>query len=71
MVDVIADDWQQVPERMLNPLNPSRELGQPRGKLPEPLKFELRVIHNDAASIAERIAQRRCEGRPRIARVVG
>jgi len=69
MVDVIADDWQQVPESALNVLDPSREPRQPRGKLGKPMEFKLLVVHDDAAAIIEGITQRRDERRTRIARV--
>src|SRR5580700_4612650 len=69
MVDVIADDRKQVPESPLNLLDSFRELRQPRGKVGEPLRFELLVVHDDATAITERIAQRRDERPPRVASV--
>ncbi len=56
MVDVIADNWQQIPEPPLNLVNAPRELRQPLGKVGEPLGFELLVVHHDAATITNGIA---------------
>ena len=43
--------------------------GSHEARSDEPLRFELLVVHDDAAAITERIAQRRDERRARIARV--
>src|SRR5215472_3310197 len=61
MVNVVTDDWQQVPEPPLDFLDPAGELRQPRGKIGEALGFELLVVHDDVAAVAEGIAQRRDE----------
>ena len=69
MVHVIANEWQQVPKSALNLVDPPGDLRQPRGKVGEPLRFKLLVVHDNAAMITERIAQRQDERRAGIARV--
>ena len=68
---VIADDRQLVPKPTLDFFDPPRELRHPRGKVRKPLRFELLVVHDDAAETAKGIAQRRNERRARVACVSG
>ena len=57
MVDVVSDDWEQVPETTVNCLDLFRELGQPRREFREPLRFK-RGVDNDAATLPECTTQR-------------
>src|ERR1700722_11764944 len=60
---------QQIPQVSLNLLDLSRELRQPRGEFPEPLRLELLVVHDYGSTLTHRIAQRCNEGFARIASV--
>src|ERR1017187_7698516 len=52
MVDVVPDDGKQIPEAVLDFLDPLCELGQPRREFREPLRFK-RGVDNDAAAFPE------------------
>src|SRR5208283_1636418 len=69
MIDVIPDDWQQVPKPPLNFLDPSGELRQPPGKVGQSSRFKLLAVYHDAAAITEGIAQTGDECGARVALV--
>src|SRR5690242_18839295 len=69
MVDMVAYYWKQVPQTALYIPDALSVFGQPAGKFPEALRFELLVVHNDAALLPESFAERRYKGPTRIAAV--
>ena len=54
---MVSNDWQQIPETALYPLDLLREFRQPCRKFREPLRFE-RSVDNDATAFPECITQR-------------
>src|SRR5665213_339290 len=58
VIDVISDDWQQIPQPRLDLFDLIAEFGEPVCELTEALRFKRCVVRDDVSMLAESFAKR-------------